>query len=204
MYPSKPQKMDSEPPTHTDQYIHYNSCHHPKIKLAIIATLTRRAKAICHPDALSNELDHLKHTFTSLNGYPAHVVCRIINKTLKTSKPKPKAAPSPIRITIPYLGPVSHQISRLVKNKANIDVTFSSNKTIKTLLHANGRGTSSSTPNPRGCVYQILCNCGDPYIGETLRPLNTRLKEHQASVNKLDLKSAVSEHINKNQDHAII
>ncbi|XP_067656407.1 uncharacterized protein [Haliotis asinina] len=109
-----------------------------------------------------------------------------------------------IRINIPYLGPVSHQVTRLVENKANINVTFSSNKTIKSLLHANGRGTSSSTPNPRGCVYQILCDCGDTYIGETLRPLNTRLKEHQASVNKLDLKSAVSEHISKKHDHTII
>ncbi|XP_067660490.1 uncharacterized protein [Haliotis asinina] len=122
---------------------------------------------------------------------------------MKPSKPKPKAASAPIRITIPCLSPpVSHQISRLVKNKANIDVTFSNNKTIKTLLHANGRGTSCSTPKPRGCVYQILCGCGDTYIGETLRPL--RLKEHRASVNKLDLISAVSEHISKNQDHAII
>ncbi|XP_071109002.1 uncharacterized protein [Haliotis cracherodii] len=131
--------------------------------------------------------------------------------TLPTWSPKPdarpsrtKPVPSPIRITIPYQGPVTHQIFRLIKNKANIDVTWSSSKSIKTHLQANDRGTSSVSPKTRGCIYQISCNCGHRYIGDTIRPLNTRLKEHQSSVNKLDLKSAISEHIIKNQDHYIM
>ncbi|XP_071084025.1 uncharacterized protein [Haliotis cracherodii] len=162
-------------PPHTDQYIHYNSCHNPKIKQAIITTLTRRAKSICHPDVLSSELDHLKETFTSLNSYPVllHPVSKTIRKTLKNSNPRPKPAPSPIRITIPCQGPVTDQIARLIKNKANIDVTFSSGRSIKTHLQANGRGTSCVSPNPRGCIYQIPSNCGHQNIGETLRPLNT-------------------------------
>ncbi|XP_067671726.1 uncharacterized protein [Haliotis asinina] len=70
-------------PTHTDQYIHYNSCHHPHIKQAIIASLTRRAKGLCHPDALNRELDHPGKTFTTLNGYHAQLITATINKTLK-------------------------------------------------------------------------------------------------------------------------
>ena len=131
------------------------------------------------------------------------MVTKTINKTLEPREPKPKPAPSPIRITLPYVGPISHQISRLIKNKAAIDVTFSSGKTIKTLLRANGRGTSTQNPNPRGCIYQIPCNCGQQYIGETLRPINTRVKEHQTSVTKLDQKSAISEHIINHQAQTI-
>ncbi|XP_046582171.1 uncharacterized protein LOC124289614 [Haliotis rubra] len=56
-------------PTHTDQYIHYLSNHHPQIKRAIVSTLTRRAKVICDPAQLNNETDHLKATFITLNGY---------------------------------------------------------------------------------------------------------------------------------------
>ncbi|XP_046562355.1 uncharacterized protein LOC124271301 [Haliotis rubra] len=104
-------------PSHTDQYINYNSCHHPQIKQAIIATLTRRAKLICHPDNLNSEIDYLKRTFTALNGYPARLVSRTITKTLESSEPRLKPEPSPIRITIPYVGPVSHQIARLIKSK---------------------------------------------------------------------------------------
>ncbi|XP_067682731.1 uncharacterized protein [Haliotis asinina] len=162
-------------PMHTGQYIHYNYCHHPQIKHAIIATLTRRGKALCHPDALNSELDHLRKTFTTL-------VTATINKILKDREPRPKPSPSPIRATIPYLGPISHQISRLTKTKASIDVTFSSCKTIKTHLKANGKGPSCQHPNPRGCIYQIPCNCGDLYIGEPPgTPINTRMKEHQTS-----------------------
>ncbi|XP_071114892.1 uncharacterized protein [Haliotis cracherodii] len=155
-----------------------------------------RLSRVCFLGGNNSELDHLKETFTCLNIYPAHLVSKTIRKTLKNSDPRPKPAPSPIRITIPYQGPVTHQIARLIKNKANIDVTFSSGKSIKTHLQANGRGTSCTSPNPRGGINQ--------YIGETLRPLNTRLKEHRTSVNKPDKKSAISEHILKNENHNIM
>ncbi|XP_067685384.1 uncharacterized protein [Haliotis asinina] len=110
------------------------------IKQAIIATLIRRATALCHHDALSSELDHLRKTLTTLNGYPAQLVTATINKTLKDREPRPKPSPSPIRVTIPYLGPIRHKISRLIKTNAGIDVTFSSGKTITTYLTANDEG----------------------------------------------------------------
>ena len=44
-------------------------------------------------------------------------------------------------------------------------------------------------------VYQILCNCGKMYIGETARRLETRMKKHQdACCRGLLEKSAVAEH----------
>ena len=101
----------------------------------------------------------------------------------------PVAAVAPERI--------SHHIARLIRTKASIDVTFSSGKTLKNLLQANGRGISTAAPNPRGCVYQISCDCGQHYIGETLRPLSTRIKEQVRS----DV--SLSEHIIKNKDHSI-
>ena len=55
----------------------------------------------------------------------------------------------------------------------------------------------------KGVVYNISCNCGSNYIGETSRPLNIRIKEHITSTNNGDLKSAVSEHITKFPDHKI-
>ncbi|KAK6178378.1 hypothetical protein SNE40_013173 [Patella caerulea] len=37
-------------PTHTDQYIHYQSNHPIKVKAATISTLAHRAKEICNPE----------------------------------------------------------------------------------------------------------------------------------------------------------
>ena len=44
-------------------------------------------------------------------------------------------------------------------------------------------------------VYQVPCSCGEIYIGETLRRLETRMKEHQDACQKGTLeKSALAEH----------
>ena len=46
-----------------------------------------------------------------------------------------------------------------------------------------------------GVVYKIGCICGDVYIGETSRPLNTRIKEHKAACPLANFeRSAVAEH----------
>ncbi|XP_046577500.1 uncharacterized protein LOC124285337 [Haliotis rubra] len=169
-------------PTHTDQYLHYHSSYHPQIKRAIISTLARRAKSICSPSHLQQELDHLKTTFISLNGYPRQLMETTIKSTLQhqdRTRPKPEAPPS--LLTSPMWDP-----SRLLKKTARIDTTFSSGRTLKTLLKSNGKGSCNITPNPTGCVYKLECNCGDTYIGETGRPIATRIKEHKTSVNKSD------------------
>ena len=44
-------------------------------------------------------------------------------------------------------------------------------------------------------VYQVPCSCGETYIGETLRRLETRMKEHRDACQKGTLeKSALAEH----------
>ena len=73
-----------------------------------------------------------------------------------------------------------------------------------TIQQANGRGSNKTRAEHRGCVYKINCDCGSSYIGETGRPFNLRLKEHITSVDKLDQKSALSEHIINNPNHSII
>ncbi|XP_067671768.1 uncharacterized protein [Haliotis asinina] len=187
-------------PIHTDQYIHYLSNHHPQIKQAIVTTLARRAKAICDPAYLLDEIDHPKRTFITLNGYPKQLVNETIATTLQHQNDRlPKPEPTPIRVNIPYQGKISHQISRLLRKTACVDATFYSDKTLKNILRANGRGGSDQTnPNPRGCIYKINCDCGSSYIGETCRPFNIRLKEHKTSV-----KSALSEHIVNYPNHSI-
>ncbi|XP_067660188.1 uncharacterized protein [Haliotis asinina] len=191
--------------THTDQYIHYLSNHHPQIKQAIVSTLARRAKAICDLAHLQDEIDHLKRTFITLNRYPKQFVDQTIATTLQHQNDRvPKPEPAPIRVNIPYQGKIRHQISRPLIKTASVDVTFYSDKTLKNILRANGRGGSYQTnPNPRGCIYKINCDCGSSYIGETCRSFNIRLKEHKTSVRKLDLKSSLSEHIVNYPNHSI-
>ena len=44
-------------------------------------------------------------------------------------------------------------------------------------------------------VYRVPCSCGEAYIGETVRRLETRMKEHRDACQKGALdKSALAEH----------
>ena len=46
-------------------------------------------------------------------------------------------------------------------------------------------------------VYKINCsNCKFSYIGQTERALQTRIKEHQRAIHKLDKNSKIVQHIN--------
>ena len=42
-----------------------------------------------------------------------------------------------------------------------------------------------------GCVYRLLCECGESYVGESGRPLHIRIREHMRSFNRPLLRSYV-------------
>ncbi|XP_067654520.1 uncharacterized protein [Haliotis asinina] len=105
--------------------------------------------------------------------------------------------------SIPYIGSTSHHIRRLLKQQANIDVTFQTGNAIQNPLQATGRSIASQKPEPAGVVYHIECDCGTTYVGETSRPLIHRLKEHQTSVSKQDSKSAIADHTRDHPNHSI-
>ena len=53
-------------------------------------------------------------------------------------------------------------------------------------------------------VYSSRCGtCEAEYVGETIRPLATRIKEHKDSVMKKNTKSALGEHVINNPGHDI-
>ncbi|KAK6175878.1 hypothetical protein SNE40_014255 [Patella caerulea] len=161
-------------PTHTDQYIHLKSNHPNSVKSATISALVNRAKKICDPESLSKEIDHLKYVFTNFNGYPEKFVTNTIKKTLSASAAKPKPPTAPVRIFLPFNGKVSYQIKRLLMQQPEIDVTFTKSYSTKDVLRANGKQNPTQPPQPKRCVYQIACNCGISYVGETKRALNKR------------------------------
>ena len=52
-------------PTHTDQYLQWDSHHHLSTNFRLINTLTHRAKTVCsNPELLCKEMDHLRKALT--------------------------------------------------------------------------------------------------------------------------------------------
>ena len=78
-------------PTHTDQYLHWDSPHAITSKYSVIGTLYHRARTVCsNPDQLQNEE---KHLFKSLNK------CKHPNWALNRVKKKIKTARSQLQTT---------------------------------------------------------------------------------------------------------
>jgi hypothetical protein len=77
-------------------------------------------------------------------------------------------------VCLPYIGPASHKIDRMLKNEAGIKVYHSSeNKLFRALCTHKDNVNESHKPG----VYRIPCECGQVYNGETgRRNLSIRLK----------------------------
>ena len=72
-------------PTHTDQYLQWDSHHSLSSKYSVIGTLTHRAKVVCtNPDSLQGELKQLRSALGKCN-YPALAIKRVQQKVLQNN-----------------------------------------------------------------------------------------------------------------------
>ena len=177
-------------PTHTDKYLNFDS-HHPLMhKVAVVRTLVSRANALCST-SLSTQTE-LNHIFSALakNQYPQGVLQRFLKPQSKmVSETQYKTS-----VTLPYVRGVSEAIKRVLLG-VDIRVFFRPHVTLRNLL------VHPKDPVPAGqkanVVYNIPClSCPRSYIGQTARLLDTRVKEHKATVKKGETAtSAVAEHV---------
>ena len=64
-------------PTHTDQYLQWDSHHHLSAKFSVIHTLSHRAQTVCsNPELLHKEKTHLKNALTQCK-YPKWAVDKV-------------------------------------------------------------------------------------------------------------------------------
>ena len=90
------------------------------------------------------------------------------------------------------MGGLSEKLCRIYK-KHNITLCSKPGHTLRQALVAPKDPVDKL--DKCGVVYNIDCGgCSKCYIGETGRPLKTRLKEHVKSVKEGDCKSALSQH----------
>ena len=69
-------------PTHTDQYLKWDSHHSLSSKYSVIGTLTHRAKVVCtNSELLQGELNHLRRALDKCN-YPSWAIKRVQQKVL--------------------------------------------------------------------------------------------------------------------------
>ena len=176
-------------PTHTDQYLHWDSNHHITAKQSVYNTLAHRAKTVSSTqDNLEKELTHIKTVLQHCQ-FPSWALNQWEHKF---NQPQPPAAPAnnnnnnnssnsnkyKATIVAPYINKTGEKFKRLCKSRG-IKVHFKGTNTLGPAL-GNPKYKDPKT-NQTGIIYKYQCphiHCTRSYIGESGRSLGERVKEH--------------------------
>ena len=184
--------------THTDQYINFNSHHHPRILTGVIKCLKDRANRICHKSKKKQELKHLEKVFRA-NDFPASAVMKSLHH-VHHHTPQTATDDSKKVLYLPYVRDISERIQQVCR-PLGISTVFKSSSTLRQSLV---RVKNRIPPEKRkGVVYEIPCqDCEHVYIGETGRILQKRVTEHRSAVRRFDKNNGIAVHA-WNEEHAV-
>ena len=187
-------------PTHTDQYLHWDSHHAITSKYSMIGTLYHRTRTVCsNPNQLQNEEKHLfkslskcKYPHWALNRVKLKSQTPVLKKSKENSnKPALNNSRGPkTHIVVPYHQELSESFKRTCK-KYGIEVHLKGVHTIKDLLMA----PKDKDPilKRSGVIYRYKCDrvdCDHEYIGESAKDFEERFKEYPKAP------SPIHDHIN--------
>ena len=175
-------------PTHTDQYLNFQSHHPLEHKLGVVRTLYERCENVVTEE--EDRKEEVKHVDRALEtcGYPRWTFKEVrkrldikkkngnTKKKEDKEKMKEQEKEKRARVTIPYVKGVSETLQRVFK-RHGVTTTLKPHKTLKQLLvHPKDKRTPHNTA---GVVYQIPCkDCTQVYVGETGRRYSEREEEH--------------------------
>ena len=202
-------------PTHTDQYLQWDSHHHLSAKFSVIQTLSHRASTVCsNPELLQKEKQHLRKALTKCN-YPKWALDKVENRLNRSTRqvndggnnsaqPANHGVQSKGHIVIPYTQGLCESIKRIC-GRYGIQTHFKGGKTIKNLLVS----PKDKDPmlNQSGAIYRYQCNnlgCDDEYIGETYRTFGERYKEHLKAPSAIHHHSTLTGHTTNHNNFQII
>ena len=151
-------------------------------------------RAFCDKDSLSQELELLTTVFKD-NGYSHQQIRRAMEPATRTAKTNDKPTSTAY---ISYTQTTYGRLSRMLV-KHNIKSVALPPRKIFSYFPPVKDAVRLRTPG----VYSIPCECGRVYIGQSGRPIQLRIKEHNRHIRLAQPnKSAVAEH-SVNHDHII-
>ena len=142
-------------PTHTDQYLQFNSNQPLQRKLGVVRTLYHRAQTLCSTEAAKlDEIDHIKKVLT-ISGYTKSAWSRVTRpRTVLSKVPRETDGKHRGYISLPYVGPVSDAVARLIR-KNGVAVHMRPTNTIRSrLVHPKDKVDKK---DKCGLVYLVKC-----------------------------------------------
>ena len=166
--------------TFTGQYTRWDSSCSRQQNKNLVKCLANRAKKICSPNRLEEELDQIRKILTN-NGYPLIVINKIIDQALLPRQPVFGPKPCPVYLTLPWKGDrPSETLKQRVQHAAQsvywsvaVKVCFTS----KPMFRSSHKDCLPSHLLSN-VIYHFQCPCGSGYVGKTTQRLETRIQQH--------------------------
>ena len=202
-------------PTHTDQYLQWDSHHHLSAKFSVIRTLSHRAKTVCSkPELLQQEKDHLRKALAKCK-YPKWALDKVekrlngstrqvIDGGTTSAKPATNEVKNKGHIVIPYTQGLCESIKKIC-GRYGIETHFKGGRTIKSLLVSPK--DKDPMVNQSGTIYWYQCGnlaCDEEYIWETSRTFDQRYKEHLKAPSAIHHQSSQTGHPTNRNNFQII
>ncbi len=178
-------------PTHTDQYLQFDSNQPLQHKLGVVRTLYHRAQClISNEEDKLKEIDHLQKVL-SISGYTRSAWVTATRPCRPRTRQRDTETKKRGYISLPYIGHCSDAIARTIR-KAGVAVHLRPYNSIRSrLVHPKDKVTNNEKA---GLVYHIKCgDCDATYVGETERNLRKRIAEHHRP------SSPIGSHMDQNQ-----
>ena len=197
-------------PTHTNQYLQWDSHHSIANKYSVINSLLHRATNICpNQDQLKEELTYVERALTTCK-YPSWAIQR-----MKLKKNTPKQNRNTNRsnrsnntnrtsITVPYNKGLSESFKNIGR-KFGIQVHLKIGRPLKDELVAPK--DKDHITKKSGIIYRFKCDrleCDEEYIGETSRTFGERYREHLKAPSPIHDHSNISGHTTSLDNFSIV
>ena len=156
----------------TNVEIKSHSYVNPVLIREIFKGFVPRGKKLCSEEYLDGELDFLADMFVE-NGNDQNHLYFIIWEN-KHQAPKSENTDSNI-VKLPWIPIIGPNIRKELR-KTRRRIIFTSAAKLRNILCNN---KSKLLPNSYPSVYELCCDCGGEYIGETKKCVLTRSIEHQ-------------------------
>ena len=152
-------------PTHTDQYLQWDSHHHLLAKFNVINTLSHGAKTVCsRPELLEQEMDYLRKAVTKckypqwaldkvekrLNKSTSEVIDGVNNQGTTVAQAVTNEVKTKGHIVIPYTQGLCESIKKIC-GRYGIQTHFKGGSTIRNLLVSPK--DKDSMVNQSGAIY---------------------------------------------------
>ena len=191
-------------PTHTERYVNYTSHQPTSVKSGIIHCLMNRATTVCSNETiLKKEKKHIERAMQR-NGYPRRFIKKWMAKYDKKKWRKDQDTSNETfeHAKIPFIDGLSQEVRRIARS-AGIRCSFYAPSTTRSLYNVKDKLTPGATTH---AVYEVTCEtCKERYIGETLRAVEVRAKEHQDAIRLGNTqRSAIAEHVHNQPDCHVI